>query len=70
MASQHQRSRETEQHDGETRADIWRETLEEFKERSDDIRTLVTTYVKENPYRALGIALLSGVAITFFLTRR
>lgn len=76
MASQNphgasRKSREGE-HNGEAHMrtnEILRETIEEFKERSDDLKTLVTEYVQEKPLKALGIALVSGIALALFLKR-
>lgn len=50
-------------------SDILGETLQEFKERGDDVRTLVTEYVREKPFKSLGIALLTGVALAVFMRR-
>lgn len=49
--------------------DLLRDTLEEFRERGDDVKTLMKEYVKEKPMKALGIALFTGMALAFFLKR-
>jgi ElaB/YqjD/DUF883 family membrane-anchored ribosome-binding protein len=76
MASQHQahsRKREAE-HNGEAGfrehgSDLLHDTIEEFRERSEDIRTLVSEYVREKPVKALGISLLVGMALALFMKR-
>jgi ElaB/YqjD/DUF883 family membrane-anchored ribosome-binding protein len=50
-------------------SDMLREAMEEIKERSDDVKTLVVEYVRDKPFKALGIALATGMALTFFLKR-
>lgn len=74
MASQnpqsHARRHRESEHNGESKAnDILRETLEEFKERGDDVKTLVTEYIHDKPFKALGIALVTGMALAFFMKR-
>lgn len=79
MASQTQhsntrRARQT-RHNGEAefahRAnEALRETLDEFRDRSDDIKATVKEYVQQKPLKALGIAALSGMVLTFLLKRR
>ncbi len=49
--------------------EILRDTLEEFKERGSDIKAIMTEYVQEKPFKALGIALLTGVALALILKR-
>ncbi|MBA2654736.1 MAG: hypothetical protein H0U71_06685 [Gammaproteobacteria bacterium] len=77
MASQNQhtqhsqKSRRESEHNGETHfgGDILRDTIEEFKERSEDAKTLVTEYVKDKPFRALGIAAAAGVVLALLMKR-
>jgi ElaB/YqjD/DUF883 family membrane-anchored ribosome-binding protein len=49
--------------------DLLRDAIEEIRERSDDVKTLVAEYVKDKPFKALGIALVTGMALTFLLKR-
>lgn len=49
--------------------DLLRDTIEEFRERGDDVKTLVGEYVKEKPVKALGIALVTGMALALLLKR-
>ena len=70
--TQHRKTHQAE-HNGETKFhrsnDILRETIQEFKERGDDLRTLASEYVKEKPVRALSIALLTGMALALIIRR-
>lgn len=78
MASQNQqgprRIRENE-HNGdaseirERSSDVLRETINEFKEHGEDVKTLVTEYVKDKPLKALGIAVVTGMALALFMRR-
>lgn len=70
---QTRKSRETA-HDGgssmeHTASELLHETINEFKERTDDIKTVVSEYVKEKPFKALGITLAAGVVLALFLKR-
>jgi|688.fasta_scaffold735956_3 ElaB/YqjD/DUF883 family membrane-anchored ribosome-binding protein len=71
---QHAHSRKrAEEHNGEAARergqDILRETLEEFKEHGEDVKSLVTDYIREKPFKSLGIALATGMALALFIRR-
>jgi ElaB/YqjD/DUF883 family membrane-anchored ribosome-binding protein len=58
-----------ESHLRERSSDFLKDTIDEFKERGDDLRTLVSEYAKEKPFKALGIALLTGMVLAIVMKR-
>jgi ElaB/YqjD/DUF883 family membrane-anchored ribosome-binding protein len=44
-------------------------TLEEFKERGNDMKLIVKEYIQEKPFKSLGIAMLTGMALALILRR-
>lgn len=49
--------------------DLLQHTLSEFKTRSEDIKSYVTEYVKEQPFKSLGIAVGIGAVLALLLKR-
>lgn len=45
------------------------QSINDVKTKSTDISDTVVDYVTEKPYKALGIALLSGLVLGFWLRR-
>jgi ElaB/YqjD/DUF883 family membrane-anchored ribosome-binding protein len=63
---------EESSHNGETEVkanDILHDTITEFKQHGDDLRVLLSEYIREKPLKSLGIALVTGMAIALFLKR-
>jgi ElaB/YqjD/DUF883 family membrane-anchored ribosome-binding protein len=53
----------------ERASDVLKDTFNELKERSDDVKATVKEYVHQKPFKALGIAMLSGMAIALLMRR-
>lgn len=76
MASQnqaHSRRKEAshngDEHIRNRRNEILHETMEEFKEHRDDVKALISEYVQQKPFKSLGVAMLTGVALALVLKR-
>lgn len=78
MASQNpsslhaRRAREAHNQDseiGQRATETLQATLDELKGRSDDVKETVKEYVNEKPFKALGIAVLSGMALALLMRR-
>lgn len=70
MATQSQHTtRRTRETEPQGMNDILRETLQEFRERSDDTRAIIKDYVQQKPMKSLGIAMLTGVALALLIKR-
>lgn len=70
MATQHARRTRAVDHEQIDRAsDAIKETINEIRDRSDDVKATVKEYVNEKPFKALGIAALSGMALALLLRR-
>lgn len=68
--AQSRRKQETHEHQNEFHnKDLLHNTIDEVKERSEDIKILVEEYVKSKPFKSLGIAVMSGVALALLLKR-
>jgi ElaB/YqjD/DUF883 family membrane-anchored ribosome-binding protein len=50
--------------------DVLAQSIENAREKSLNIRDNLTDYTKEKPYKALGIAVLTGAIIGFLLHRK
>jgi ElaB/YqjD/DUF883 family membrane-anchored ribosome-binding protein len=46
------------------------ESLENVKEKSTDIQDSITDYVNEKPFKALGLAMLTGVFLGLAMRRK
>lgn len=71
--SQSRRSTREREHNGETElhqaSELFRDTIEEIRERSDDVKATVQEYVHQKPFKALAIAVASGMALALLLKR-
>jgi ElaB/YqjD/DUF883 family membrane-anchored ribosome-binding protein len=72
---QQARTAQKKSHNGHVRElkskaeDLLHDTIHEFKEKSEDVKGVVEEYVKQKPMKSIGIALLTGVALSLFLRR-
>lgn len=49
--------------------DLLHDTIDEFKQRGADLKSMATEYVQEKPLHALGAAALVGLALSFLIRR-
>jgi ElaB/YqjD/DUF883 family membrane-anchored ribosome-binding protein len=77
MATQrsHAHTRKTRQstHDAATELshanELLQDTIAELKDRGDDAKAVVQEYVHQKPFKALGIAVATGIALALLLKR-
>lgn len=50
-------------------AELFTQSLDQAKEQSDKLKDNVVEYTSDKPFKSLGIALLSGIAIGYFLRK-
>lgn len=51
-------------------AEMLTQSVESAKERSDQFRDTLADYTADKPFKSLGIALLSGIVIGYFLHKK
>lgn len=49
--------------------DLLQHTISEFKSRSEDVRSYVTDYVKDQPFKSIGIAVAVGAVLALILKK-
>jgi ElaB/YqjD/DUF883 family membrane-anchored ribosome-binding protein len=72
-SSLHERRPRDSEHDHEAlkqkASEALKGTIDEIRERSDDVKETIQEYVQQKPLKALGIAVLSGMALALLMRR-